>query len=959
MRSSCRTLWPRRGSSPPRARFVALNMVLALVAVLVPTALIPAGAAASTSVNFTLEGCRNNGGITLPNGGGDFICPDAAYTTGNLGKGWNELDLVPFRLTAGAGTSAPATQTYSLAVVLDNQDAGHPGYDVLSVPVLNTALSSASCTAAVVGPQLAQTPGLGGADASIYRIVTINQVAGSTCVYDYYGRLALGSHLYPGSSLHANLANEALGTAGIGSKEVSIPVKEILPQELRKDMTATQGSDHVWNVTKTASPANVAFDQTCTDITAGLSQPVTITVTWTKLAASPSGDITVVTNIYAKNPAARVMTVNVSDQIYSGITAIGAPVASGTVDVPANSEALVLTHTTTVPSGTTALNDIATATYTDLVTGVPVRGSTTATASATVQPSTSETNQTATITDVESIAGSGFSYSVDSSSGAIGTFGGSYTAGTKTTAPVSWTSAAQSDSGSATFLKTVYATAGQAGSGTLSDIATLTGSNGFITDAHAAVALTAVATVSLAIDKTIPDVLTGEETVTFAFDVFDADGGLVASRTIGFSAGHTTGSASVSGLAPGTYTVHEVPESSGDWGTQADQTVTITLPHCQGSVAFANTRNTGDLSVVKVTTGGTGTFRFDVDCDRDAYDRKGDHALVIVGSGTASVTGIPTGTSCTVTERANPLFSSVVIPAGGTVAIASGANLVSFTNTANPIGITLDKKVNGADHATSGDALLAHSGDPLAYAVVITNTGQLPLTITSLADTLRPGFAATCSQGIGSVLAPAASFTCTYQLTADGDATNLASVTGVDGLDRDVTAQDSTFVKVITPAIGVVKTVDNDKPLAGQTVIYTYVVTNTGDTTLSGVTVVDDVLGAIGAVDTLVPGASATLTKTMVVTADSPTRNVATAAGTDVLGQKVTALDDATIAVTAVLGLVVVKPEAKPEVTPAVLPATAELPRTGLAVGGILLLGFALLFGGLALRATRRRRPLA
>ena len=54
---------------------------------------------------------NNNGTITLPNGSGQFVCPDAAYTTGNLGKGWNELDLVPFRLRASAGNSAPAPDT--------------------------------------------------------------------------------------------------------------------------------------------------------------------------------------------------------------------------------------------------------------------------------------------------------------------------------------------------------------------------------------------------------------------------------------------------------------------------------------------------------------------------------------------------------------------------------------------------------------------------------------------------------------------------------------------------------------------------------------------------------------------------------------------------------------------------------------------------------------------------------
>jgi uncharacterized repeat protein (TIGR01451 family) len=868
VRSSRRILWPRRGSPRLRGRVVALNMVLALVAVLVPTALIPAGAAEPTSVSFTLEGCRNNGDVTLPNADGEFICADSAYTSGNLGKGWNELDLVPYRLTADAGTSAPATQTYTVSVVLDNEDVGRPGYDVLSVPVLNTDLSDPECTEPRVGAQTTLDPGFGGIDLSIYRLVTITQLANTTCVYDYYGRLALGSHLFPGSSLHANLANESQGISGIGSKDVSIPVKAIKPQELHKTMSASQGSDHVWNVTKTATPGRLAFADTCLDASSSLSLPVSIVVSWERLAASPNGDITVVTNITATNPASRTITVGVTDQLYTGTQPIGGPESLGTHDVDGNNGTYTFTNFTTLPAGTVLinnnLNDLATATYTDLVTGIAVPGTTEARASTTVLQSGPESNQTATISDVESITGSGFRYSVDSFTGASGAFAGGYVEGTETTAPVSWTSAAQSASGSVTFAKTVYVTEGLSGDGTLSDTATLLGSSGFTTAANASVDLTASAMVTLTINKSIPNVLTGEETASFAFDIFDSQGALVTDsrRTIDFSAGDTSGSASVSGLAPGTYTVHEVADPSGQWATQADETVTIALPDCAGSVAF--------------------------------------------------------------------------------------------NNTPNPLGISLDKEVNGADHATADDALLVHSGDALTYDVVVTNTGLVPLTITSLADTLRdPGFDGTCTQGVGSVLEPGDSFTCTYPMTAAGDATNVASVIGVDGLDREVTARDSTFVDVINPAIQVVKTVDDDSPTAGQTVTYTYVVTNTGDTTLSDVSVVDDVLGAIGTVGTLAPGASATLTKAVVVTIDTPSRNVALATGTDVLGKKVTDDDDATIAVTAVLGIVV----AQPVVEPAVLPA--ELPRTGMAVGGILLLGSALLLAGLALRSTRRRRPIA
>ena len=113
-----------------------------------------------------------------------------------------------------------------------------------------------------------------------------------------------------------------------------------------------------------------------------------------------------------------------------------------------------------VPAGTTDLNDVATATYTDQATGIPIPGSTTATASAPVQLTGSVSNATATITDLESITGTDFTFSADSFSGAAGTFGLGYQEGTPTFGPVNWTSATQNDSGSVTFSKTIYPTSG-------------------------------------------------------------------------------------------------------------------------------------------------------------------------------------------------------------------------------------------------------------------------------------------------------------------------------------------------------------------------------------------------------------------------------------------------------------------------------------------------------------------
>lgn len=548
------------------------------------------------------------------------------YTTGNLGKGWNELDLVPYRLTADAGNSAPATQTYTIAVVLDNKDTGHPGYDVLSVPVLNVAKSSASCTAPTIGSETLKIPGIGGIDESRFRLVTITQAKNTTCVYDYYGRLALGAHLFPGSSLHANLTNETLGTAGIGARDVSIPVKEISPQELRKDMSASQDANHAWNLTKAADPAKISFGDVCA-VDNPKPQQVTFRVEWQKLAATP-GMITVVTNIYAKNPASRIITVNVTDDIYKGITQTELlnTVSSGAVDVPANTEQLVLTHSATLDdtAGNVGdfLNDAATATYTDLVTGIPVPGQTIATASAQIT-SGNITNTSADISDSESISGSGLSFSV--AQPLLGDFVG-YNADDLTVGPVNWQLLSQSSDNGVNFSKTIFLDSKRVTNGTLTDTATLTGSNGFSKIAGPVnVDITSSAAVNLTFSKTIPNVLDSGEKIEVVFNV-SASGGYSRNETFVFEGGGaTTQTIALTGLVPDSYTVTEtgstfypsgcaalacslanplvsdVPSKTANLSLAADGSV----PNCSATLAFENRlRNDAfaKANVAKVTS---------------------------------------------------------------------------------------------------------------------------------------------------------------------------------------------------------------------------------------------------------------------------------------------------------------------------------------------------------------------
>ena len=418
-----------------------------------------------------LEGCRLPSGVVLSD---PTICSDSYYTTGNLGKSWNELDLVPHRVTA------TDTGLFEGVIAADNKDEARPGYDYMSKPVLNTRLSTGTCSISFSDQKYA-TPGIGGTDVTLYRDVTLENTGakGTVCVFDYYVRLALGSHLFPGASLHSNLANPDLGAGGMGARDVSIPVNEIEPQELDKSMTATQGRDYDWTLAKRAAPTSVEFPETCLVGEASAELPVTITVDWTRTAALPSGGILITTQVTATNPAHRIIDVSVVDKWFEGSTATGPAIhtANGSASVPAATEGertlvpgtYTWTFSKLVESTATAFNDVATATYTDKITGMAVPGTTTATGSATVDSSGVVTDATATLSDVESIMGEGFSFSVDSVAPSQGSFG-AYVLTTPTTGDVTWTTTLAptgpgAASGSFAFGKTVYASEGTAGVG--------------------------------------------------------------------------------------------------------------------------------------------------------------------------------------------------------------------------------------------------------------------------------------------------------------------------------------------------------------------------------------------------------------------------------------------------------------------------------------------------------------
>jgi uncharacterized repeat protein (TIGR01451 family) len=163
------------------------------------------------------------------------------------------------------------------------------------------------------------------------------------------------------------------------------------------------------------------------------------------------------------------------------------------------------------------------------------------------------------------------------------------------------------------------------------------------------------------------------------------------------------------------------------------------------------------------------------------------------------------------------------------------------------------------------------AGGNVTYKFVITNTGNVPLTGITLYDSLLGGPLALEK----TTLAPGESTDLDVEYTVPADTPpgileNHAIATGHFG-ECKVISKDCAVVKVTeSPAIDLEKTVDKATVIGGGTVTYTYKIKNTGNTTLTCITLTDDMLGVIDLpVTTLLPGQSTTATKEYAIAPDA------------------------------------------------------------------------------------------
>ncbi|WP_050370621.1 DUF7507 domain-containing protein [Streptomyces acidiscabies] len=350
-------------------------------------------------------------------------------------------------------------------------------------------------------------------------------------------------------------------------------------------------------------------------------------------------------------------------------------------------------------------------------------------------------------------------------------------------------------------------------------------------------------------------------------------------------AGKLTNTATATGVPPNTATPVESPPSppSPITGSQkpalkvektADKTLVVLGDEVTYTFTVTNTGNVTvkDVSVKEGDFSGTGTPSAIVCAD-------GAKSLAPGASVTCTATYTVTQADADAGKITNSATTTGVPPQGDMPVTSPPGT--STVNVDQKPGLKVEKSADRTDLVV---------GQTVTYSFKVTNTGNVTLKDVAVQEGSFSGSgtmsAISCPAGASS-LAPGAVVTCTatYVVTqADVDAgkvTNSATTTGVPPQgDTPVTSPPSTPTTITgtqTPGLKVDKVADRTDLVAGETVTYSFKVTNTGNVTMTNVGVKEGEFSGTGelseitcpdAAKSVAPGGSVTCTATYVVTQD-------------------------------------------------------------------------------------------
>jgi large repetitive protein len=822
-----------------------------------PVTTLAPGASTTCTGTHTITQAEINAGVVnnsatatgTPPGGGTTTSPPDTTSTPIAATPSLTIDK-----TAGApsGTTAGSTIAYTFLVT-----------NTGNVTITGLLINDANLDAAAVCPVTTLAPG-----------------ASTTCT---------GTHTITQAEINAGVVNNsatATGTPPGGGTTTSTPDTTSTPiaatPSLTIDKTAgapsgtTAGSTiaYTFLVTNTGNVTITGIAINDANLDAAAVCPVTT------LAPGASTTCTGTHTITQAEINAGVVN--------NSATATGTPPGGGTTTSPpdttstpiAATPSLTIDKTAGAPSGTTAGSTIA---YTFLVTntgnvtitGIAINDANLDAAAVcpvtTLAPSASTTcTGTHTITQAEVNAGV-----VNNSATATGTPPG----GGTTTSPPDTTSTPIAATPSLTIDKTAGAPSGTTAGSTIAYTflvtntgnVTLTGL--LINDANLdAAAVCPVTTLAPGVSTTC----TGTHTITQAE----------------VNAGTVNNSATATGTPPGGGTTTSPPDTTS---TPIAATPSLTIDKTAGAPSGSTAGSTIAYTFLVTNTGNvtiTGLLINDANLDAAAVCP----VTTLAPGASTTCTGTHTITQAEVNAGTvnNSATATGTPPGGGTT--TSPPDTTSTPIAATP-SLTIDK--------TAGTPSGNTAGSTIAYTFLVTNTGNVTLTGLLINDANLDA-AAVCPV---TTLAPGASTTCTGTHTITqaevnaGTVNNSATATGTPpGGGTTTSPPDTTSTPIAaTPSLTIDKTAGAPSgSTAGSTIAYTFLVTNTGNVTITGLLINDANLdaAAVCPVTTLAPGASTTCTGTHTITQAEvnagTVNNSATATGTPPGGGTTTSPPDTT-----------------------------------------------------------------
>ena len=305
--------------------------------------------------------------------------------------------------------------------------------------------------------------------------------------------------------------------------------------------------------------------------------------------------------------------------------------------------------------------------------------------------------------------------------------------------------------------------------------------------------------------------------------------------------------------------------NSGTFGTLSGNTLTIANTNIVAGTdltcTFTNTRSFPTITLTKISNGGIGGFTF---TGNNGWVSQTINTAT-AGVGVAGVTQAlsAAGTATTITETLGTAFimsgaTCANLGAGGNYTVNTATGAIAFDAAAMAATANITCTVTNAAAnplmtvtKTSSVPSIAGAGAVITYSMLVTNTGNVPVSAITVADPLGTPLCPTSGNATIATLAVGGSETCTMSYTVpqavidnngggDGDIDNTAAATGSYAASP-VTANGSAAITFVQNAsLEMVKSANQAGPLTvGMVVTYSYLVRNTGNVTISAVTASD------------------------------------------------------------------------------------------------------------------------